>query len=93
MVARSYLESHGLFAVTPEYHFAAANWHMAFALQAMRVMVREEDLNTARELLGGQEPGWETCPVCASDKIYRYKSRIWAALSILLLIGLYGSCC
>lgn len=87
MVARSYLESQGLFAVTPEYHFAATNWHMMFALQAMRVMVRDEDVVAARELLGQrQEPGWETCPSCGSDDIYRHKSRLWIALSILMVL-------
>ena len=86
MVARSYLDSQGIFAVTPKYHFAATNWHMMFALQAMRVMVREEDVLAARELLATQEPGWETCPACGSDRIYRHKSLIWGALSIFMLV-------
>ena len=86
MVARSYLDSQGIFAVTPKYHFAATNWHMMFALQAMRVMVREEDVLAARELLATQEPGWETSPACGSDRIYRYKSLIWSPLSIFMLV-------
>ena len=51
MVARSYLESNGLFAVTPDYNFGSVNWHMTFALSGMRVMVREENLAAAQELL------------------------------------------
>lgn len=51
MVARSYLESKGLFAVTPDYNFGSVNWHMTFALSGMRVMVREENLAAAQELL------------------------------------------
>ena len=86
LVARSYLESQRLFAVTPEYHFAATNWHMMFALQAMRVMVREEDLETAHALLESQHPGWETCRSCGSDKIYRYNSRLWIALGMLMVL-------
>ena len=69
MVARSYLDSQGIFAVTPEYHFAATNWHMMFALQAMRVMVREEDVLASRELLATQEPGLETSPARGSARI------------------------
>jgi hypothetical protein len=84
MVARSYLESNGLFAVTPDYNFGSVNWHMMFALSGMRVMVREEDLTTARELLDqNPDKGWEICPSCGSDSIYRNKSLFWCAISIL----------
>jgi hypothetical protein len=87
MVARSYLESNGLFAVTPEYYFASVNWHMTFALPGLRVMVRQEDLSAAQALLHRPpEKGWELCPSCGSDKIYRSKSWPWAALSFLILI-------
>jgi hypothetical protein len=87
MVARSYLESNGLFAVTPDYNFGSVNWHMTFALSGMRVMVREEDLTAAQELLNqNPENGWEICPSCGSDRIYRGKSLLYCAISILTFL-------
>ena len=86
LVARSYLESHGLFAVIPEYQFGSVNWHMMFALPGVRLMVRREDMETAQELLDHNAlETWETCPSCGSNRIYRHKSRPWVVLSILIL--------
>lgn len=89
MVARSYLECRGIYAFVTDYYFVSTHWHLSYAVQAVRLMVRAEDLPTAITLLGqSSESGWETCKSCGSDDIYRGKSLLWAVLAALTVFSI-----
>ncbi len=51
LVARSLLESEGLFAFVPDLNILGADFDPAFSAGGYRVLVREEDVANARAIL------------------------------------------
>lgn len=88
-VALSALEGSGI----PAWLFDAGHASAAPALYqalGLRVMVRGADLARARELLasGSAIDGFETCPNCSSDRIFRGKN--WFIGLAGLVVGNMG---
>lgn len=51
VVAKSFLEAHGVFALIPDWYHATNSWHLTNALQGVRLCTIEIEAADARELL------------------------------------------
>lgn len=87
-VAQSLLEAEGIEAVIPDEYLAGVDWQLGTAIQGVRLQVRDEDAEEARDLLAQPVPAeGEPCPRCGSDAVTpaRWKQRI-KALTLLVPI-------
>jgi hypothetical protein len=90
-VARSALDSAGVFALVFDGDFSQAAWHLSTAIGGVRLMVAEEQLADAQAVLALPEPAQkpsddeETCPRCGAIDIARMYS--WWSLAPSALIG------
>lgn len=51
VIAKSFLEAHGLFVLIPDFYHAANAWHLVTALQGVRLCTFEDAAHDARRLL------------------------------------------
>lgn len=91
-VARSMLEHHGISVLLPDRNVAATAWYLTQAVGGIRLQVPEDELVSARLLLGAQddvlaEGGVDRCPSCGSGDIFRPVSLI-AGLAAFFLVGI-----
>ena len=86
------LGAEGIEAFVPDQHTATANALYGNAIGGIRVQVADEDVERAREILGGGVPpasaGLFACPECGSDAVAYEKYSRRAAFLALLLLGI-----
>jgi hypothetical protein len=86
-IAAGFLNSHGIFTYVHGVHFANVEWHNIYVLGGIALQVPEQDVAQAITLLNQQsDKGWETCPACESDNIWR--KRAWLTLLLVFLFGI-----
>jgi hypothetical protein len=84
-IAAGYLNSYGIATHVHGENFANVSWPYIYVLGGIAVQVSQSDLHQARELLNlPLEPGWELCPSCTSDNIWRKKSLLTLPFALLL---------
>lgn len=91
VVHRSILDQHGIPAFLFDRHMGGISWIHLPALGGIRIMVPENDVAAAREILGDlsnriETPDAERCPNCNSDDVFRPSSWI-AGLATVALLG------
>lgn len=89
-VARSLLDQHGIPAFLFDHHLGGMSWVYLPAMRGIRLMVREDDLDTARSVL--TDPSHrinveddESCPACGSDDVFRAASWILGLASVFAI--------
>ena len=101
-LARTKLESEGIFAVVLDDQIASINWFYSNAVGGVRLQVSEADAERAALILekdSGEDPATQqespvldssipTCPVCGSTSIRRERFSLAIALLSFLLFGL-----
>ncbi len=90
IVARSLLDFHGYPVFLFDTAYIGVQWHKLQAIGGLRLMVLEEDLDDAKELLGTgddalSDGGVDTCPACGAGHVFRHAS----ILSPLVTLGLF----
>lgn len=55
VIARSFLEAHGIYAWLPDWNYVSNAWHHLFALQGIRLCVLDSEQARASELLAAAE--------------------------------------
>ncbi len=91
-LARAKLEADGIEVFTLDESTVSANWLFSNAIGGVKLQVREEDAERAREILAqkpvpedGSEKEGPVCPKCGSSELgYEVFSRKFAFLSWLL---------
>jgi predicted RNA-binding Zn-ribbon protein involved in translation (DUF1610 family) len=95
------LRAAGIAAEVRDDHYAGLAWHHAIAVGGARVLVPPDDLDAARELLGGaasadveaaaaaSRPADQVCPGCGSREIRRTQRPVPRVLAALGLGGLH----
>lgn len=81
-LAQSLLAAEGIEALIPDEHLAGLDWQLGTAIQGVRLQVRDEDAEEARDLLAQPVPAeGDHCPRCGSDVVIeaRWKNRLKAA--------------
>ncbi|PLX40935.1 MAG: phosphoenolpyruvate synthase [Deltaproteobacteria bacterium] len=85
-LARGMLDSAGIEAVVFDQNTVYMNWLYSNAIGGVRLMVHEEDLAEAAELLGEADFARPHCPKCGSADIEaKAPGGIFAFLSTILL--------
>lgn len=68
VVAKSFLEAHGIYSIIPDWNTARNAWHYVTALQGVRLCAMESEAKRANEILDEVEV--ETLrqgPICKGD--------------------------
>lgn len=91
-VARAMLEHNGISAFLPDRNVAGTAWYLTQAVGGIRLLVPEDEMDSARLLLGERddelaEGGVDTCPECGSGDIFRPASLL-AGLAAFFLVGI-----
>ena len=90
-IARTRLESEGVYSHIRDAGIVGSNWTLSNAVGGVKLFVKTEDAERARELLNitvepnGEDEGWGACPNCGSRKITVRTDTMWAAISWMLM--------
>ena len=85
-LARMKLEGSGIEAFIPDETMAQMNWLYTNAIGGIRLQVREDDLESARDVLelAPAEQGMVLCPQCGSRNVRFQRLSPFSAISIFL---------